>query len=382
MSVSPRSAKPSLMFKNLLLLSVTVALSLLLVEIVLRFAGTGSYSDAGRVLFYSHPALTVDDQGVVTYVPDSVHRAVAVYGEKIDYDTTHDVNNWGFVDEKDYPFAGNHGMNVAFVGDSFTESAGGIRTWVELLRERERPGNPAFYNFGIGGTGLLHYSRLLREMNRRMRIDELVLVVLSDDFFRPYWYPLPDETGIRFCTGGIAPMECLKDEQPIIHTIEEKATEEDLIHRAKSIYAGNGSTEEKPFYASLNLFNLACDAWISASHGKILNEHCPWLNRTARYLGNPALQARAAQSMSELVKIAADFPGSRVRVIQLPTKAEIISRAFILDPAVELANHSIDYVSLLDECEWSMDMFHTHDDHPNDRGYRNIADCMARVLGY
>lgn len=370
------------MFKNFLLVVVSLTLSLVLVEVCLRLAGIGSYSDAERVLFYSDPALNVDESGAVTYVPHSVHRAAAIYGEHIDYDTTHPVNNWGFIDEVDYPGAGNNQKHIVFIGDSFTESSGGTRTWVELLREHSRKGSSAFYNFGIGGTGLLHYSRLLQEMKQRMHIDELNVVVLSDDFFRPYWYPLTDENGIRFCTGGVAPPECISKEKPIIHTMEADATDADLVVRAREIYAESAASVAKPFYATLNLFNLACDAWISASHGKILNEHCPWLNRTARYLGNPALKERATQSMSELQKIAADFGASRVRVIQLPTKPEIVSGAYILNPSDELTEYSIDYVSLLDECEWSMDMFHTHDDHPNDTGYRNIADCLARILDY
>ena len=370
------------MFKNFLLVLFSLLLVLLAAEAGLRVTGIGSYSTAERVLFYSKPSLLVDEHGVVRYTPDSMHRVVAVYGENIEFDTTQAINNWGFVDNVDYLASDENVKDVVFIGDSFTESTGGNSTWVQLLRKNARQRNVAFHNFGIGGTGILHFSRLLKHVQPLSGIDELYIVALSDDFYRPYWYPIADDRGVRFCTKNLSEADCIAQEKPIIQHLEGQESDSQIIERARSVYAEAAVQAEKPFYASLNLFNIACDAYLSVSHGHMLNENCPWLNRTARHLGDPALQERFRQSLVELESIARDFDGSVVKVLHLPTKPEIVSGEYNLDLAQVLAGHSVGYVSLLEQCEWSLDMFYTHDDHPNDMGYQNIANCLARVLEF
>lgn len=187
--------------KSLLLLIVTTFICLLVAELMLRMTPIGSYSLKQRVLFYSKPAFLALDGQAVSYQPNTEIRSVAVYGDQIDYDTTKKTNNLGFYDQLDYHKTADGIKDIAFIGDSFTSSSGGNQPWVIGLRENIQRDDIQLYNFGVSATGLTHFHYLLKHLlsEDKVTLDEVNLMVISNDFFRYIWYPLSTEDGVRLC---------------------------------------------------------------------------------------------------------------------------------------------------------------------------------------
>lgn len=373
------------LLKSLLLLAVTTFICLLVAELILRMTPLGSYSLKQRVLFYSQPAFFELDGHAVSYQPNTEVRSVAVYGDQIDYDTTKKTNNLGFYDQMDYYKAKDGFKNIAFIGDSFTSSSGSNEPWVAELRKNIKKDDIRLYNFGVSATGLTHFHYLLRHLlsQDKVALDEVNLMVISNDFFRYIWYPLTTKEGVRLCRGGeINKEECSK-QALTMHSIDISDNREQVLKKAKSIYARNSKLSDDyrtSFIKRTRLLNLICDALIKAQglDSKVISM-CPHLERLKKQTYQKNLLFR--ESVRAIIRMTQEFPDIKFRVYHIPEVGEVVNKQYSnLRLRQEMKHIGIDYVPLLSECEWNRSMYHKHDGHPNDVGYKNLANCMAKFI--
>lgn len=370
--------------KSLLLLIVTTFICLLVAELMLRMTPIGSYNLKQRVLFYSQPAFLALDGQAVSYQPNTEIRSVAVYGDQIDYDTTKKTNNLGFYDQLDYHKTANGIKDIAFIGDSFTSSSGGNQPWVIGLRENIQRDDIQLYNFGVSATGLTHFHYLLKHLlnEDKVTLDEVNLMVISNDFFRYIWYPLSTEDGVRLCRGGeIEDTDCKK--QPLtMHSIDIADNNQQILEKAQKIYDKNAelSSGDIPFYKKTRLFNLVCDV-MGQAQGLDANiiSMCPHLERLKKQTYQKNLLYR--ESIRAIIRMSQEFPNIKFRVFHIPEVSEVVNQKYSsLKLRQEMKHIGIDYVPLLNECEWDRSMYHKNDGHPNDTGYKNLASCLAKFI--
>jgi hypothetical protein len=93
-----------------------------------------------------------------------------------------------------------------------------------------------------------------------------------------------------------------------------------------------------------------------------------------RSVGDDALETIGA--------LAAAHSESRFQVIHLPEVDEVRAGAYRVEIEEALGARGVDYFPALDECEWSDELFHERDPHPNRQGYEAIARCVGRRLGW
>ncbi|MDX8411127.1 MAG: SGNH/GDSL hydrolase family protein [Mariprofundaceae bacterium] len=367
--------------KNIALVAVSTFVVLLMAELALRQTEIGHYSLNDRILFYTNPSFMMGADGALKYAPDSRIRSVAIYGNNIDYDVTYTTNNMGLIDNVSYGKTKPGVRDIVFVGDSFTAGSGGHNPWVGQVRELLGPSDVAVYNLGVGGAGIYHFYNLLKSFGNTIPFEEVNIMVISNDFFRGFWYPQVKGDALWFCYSGSSKETCLQNQSPIIHIIENSENEAALLARASKMYEVKRNNTDgvlKP-HQKLRLFNLACDVYASNFPTASLESICPHLkvyNVAAKREKN-RLYSRA---MYMLRVMLADFPGVKFRLFHIPQKGEVFTGRYSLNIEDDARKIGLEYVPLLQSCAWDISMYHKHDAHPNDSGYDNLAKCMTRYL--
>ena len=369
------------MRSRFLLLFFSTAGSLMLCEVVLRLLGLSGYSLERRVLFYTFPAWVMDAHQAIRYRANTAIRTVAVYGSHIDYDVVSTTNNWGLFDDQDYQKPKSQFKDIAFVGDSFTAGSGGDAPWVIRLRQLHNSKDDKLYNLGVGGTGFHHFFRLLESLAQDgVTFDEINIVVISNDFTRPFWYPHYQKNRLWFCIEAFTAEECLQKRRPIVHGIRHDETSAEIVDKATEIYKVNAAplTKNLAIYERTHLYNLACDIHISYRMDRYFSMKCPHRKRyVSLHLKKGSRYAASLDALQETVQA---FPKARIRLFQIPEKQETYSGKYELDISADIFSLGIEYVSLLDVCRWNIGMYHRHDTHPNNYGYENLAKCIAKHM--
>ncbi|QUS61183.1 SGNH/GDSL hydrolase family protein [Synechocystis sp. PCC 7338] len=365
--------------QNIALIFASIAFSLVMVEIVLRLTNLGKYSLYDRTLFFTAPSLVEGKDQTVKYEPKTNIRSVAIYGDQVDYDITYSTNNLGFVDNVDYDFNLASTKKIAFIGDSFTAGDGGNHTWVSQLRQLlDRP-DTNLYNFGVTGTGIKHFQRLLASVKDTAYFNEINIMVIGNDFFRSLWYPVVQGQALWFCSQETA-QDCVEKYPPVIYTADKNESQAELIDRAKQLYETKGLSEQSSpnFLQQFRLYNLMCDLYSLGKKTSSSLNLCPHLRfaQTNEYDKNELYK----DSLTTLQEIKNSFPDTVIRVVHIPEKGETFNNKYSLEIRDDIKQIGLEYISLLEICPWNRDMYHKHDAHFNDLGYHNLTNCISENL--
>ena len=349
---------------SLTLVIVSLTISLVLAELVVRALAQQAFHP-GRRLFLSNPQFHVTETGAVRYLPSEQIRMVAVYEDSIEFDVTFATNNQGFIDSEDYPLNTKEGSTAyAIIGDSFVAGIHGGQPWVPELRSITGGSGSSrtIYNLGVEGTGFRHFSKLLEDVEVDLTFDAIVIVALSDDFRRPFWTPILEDSAVHMCTVDESREDCLGRE-PYASLFDESVAPGGIVELARQttgtalLFTDPGRYLE--LQAKRSLFLVMLVRGIKSFSG---GRHSP-----------------SFEAFNELV---ARQEGRDIYLLHMPQKHEVTNSRYDVDPRGEADALGVTYIPLLNACDWTDDMFYERDAHPNQHGYRNLGLCVARVLGW
>ncbi len=349
---------------NICILLLSLTFVLLVGEIGIRFSNLIHVNK--RFLMFSSQTFQLDKNDAVRYQPNKNIRTVTVYNKKIEYDVHFDTNNLGFIDYKDYEYENVPNKKYyAFVGDSFTAGFHGGEPWVPKLRRNAEGKNIEIFNLGVGGTGIEHFYRLLKSTSEQLHFTHIVILALSDDFNRNYWYPLTNSSEIRFCPENMHGLECVK-RRYIAKIIDPASSHEVILKVVDKVIKGRGK----------NVHGSGIRGVLK--HSELL----PFVVRSLRtILQNKKRKTRNSFSFDALRNIKEAFPSVEIYFIHLPQKQEVVNGEYFLDNiGKEIEKIGISYFPALKEWHWQKDMFFIHDAHPNNFGYDNIKNCVSSYL--
>jgi hypothetical protein len=331
--------------------------TLLLAEVILRFFFADYlYSGNGlRSLYYSSPNLTIsEDNRSVHYTPNTDIRSIAVYYNRIEYDTLHHANNLGFLSDRNYTKESKPG--IVFLGDSFTAGVGSTSPWIPKL-DKKYP-NINLYSFGVTGTGIPNFYRTLKTFQNDLNFDTIVIMSISDDLRRHQWYPFEQEGYLYFCYDKNVGKSCRK-KQRIAKLIEKDVETSSLLQ------------PEEPYL--FKAYQVIKKKLSTPKQKQKLSE----IARLRMLI--PPNQHYNIDDVKR-IKILANRTGKRVIFVHIPEKKEIQIGYYRCNIQEEMKKLGIDYYPLLHTHHFDLSMYHKHDGHPNDKGYAYIASIIKKIL--
>ena len=343
-----------------------IALGWLLFEAAARVALGAPASGEERIAYFS-PGFWQLRDGAVRYAPERSLRAVAVYGERIEYDVRFETNDLGFVDDRDYasgPPAGTT-TRYAFVGDSFTAGVhGGEGPWPAALRASARAGgNPIeIYNLGVDAASLEQFAALLRSVRGEIAFDRLVFLFIGDDLLRFAWKPV--EVGRRIVTCPLDENEqrCAARPSRMRTLPSPDATHEEILADARASGLQGGSRAWRERVLGSTHAGAAWTRWQRArerdARGPLRIDLGPWLRGLAQTFGKRA-----------------------VTFLHIPERHETRAGRYAIEPGTQIEAAGFRYVPLLDACDFTRGDYLPIDGHFGAQGYAKLARCVGHVLG-
>jgi hypothetical protein len=343
---------------NVLLVLLSVALTFVGCELLLRIKPDLA-AGPPRFLFWSLPAFETNTNGVVHFSTRSAVREIAVYNGVIEYDMVYATNNEGWPDTVDYGGAGDHtkARTYIFLGDSFAAGSGGFE-WIPALRHQLIAADTMnLYNFSIPGGGIWHHLTALKSVKNGRNVTDIIILAISDDLSRPYWRPVIRNNAVWFRSYD-SHMLPTRAERFIATGVDFNAQAPEILRAAAAV----------PPFNLQRSFKEERLTW-TLSHSRVLALGID----VSRTLG----VARPG-GLVPLKEIRTEFPNARMSFVHLPQKDEVYSQRYKYPLRQIIESMRIAYYPCLSEMKWSVDMFHTHDSHPNELGYWGLMNYIGK----
>ena len=327
-------------------------------------------------LMYSSRHWDLDDRGAVRHLPNEAVRMVSVYDDTVEFDVSFQTNNLGLVDHRDYSSASDSREQYAFVGDSFTHGTG-ADPWVPKLRDELRAAGRQIeiYNLGVNGASVQHFRKLLSSVAAELPISHIVVITISNDFLRPWWIPVVDQSGWPLACRDPPACTNVRRLTPII---EYDASAADVVRAHHAITAEVTARRPVDPWWKRALSQSRLYVTLRRGVGRIAPRVGPTQDQAiADDLEDPRL---LDVNLEALAGIRADFPDLPITLAHFPQWQEVEGGRYQLDFSEPSEQLRVDYFPALMRCQWSREMYHRVNRHPNASGYDNFAGCLSRHL--
>lgn len=343
-------------------LLIIICISLLLLEVTLRiYFDDFLYYAENRFLFVEPYSFENKSDNFWAYRENTEFKVAAVYhfgklGSHIEYRCTYKSNNLGLIQNSDFE-PDSEAMLV--MGDSFTEGHGGCPWFYELEKNL---GDIRIVNGGLQGTGFHQWAALLDYLQERsVTPTAIVIIAISDDFFRPQ-YTWPQEY-----------LDCLNlkgpcDARNVWGSLENITNNDFLISAAEERYQQHFSERKD---------RSAFSHWLRHNIYITKFSELIWHNFTGK---SPRRTEHELPdyTMKSILTIRESVNGN-FKLILVPMRDEIALRALnnrSLVARKALSSAGLDW----SECQLAQGDYMTFDGHPNASGYQKISDCARNAI--
>jgi hypothetical protein len=353
----PRKTKIFLEWTAAILFSLGLAVTI--AEFVLRYASITIPAIHNGVYFSEHPERFRDQHNKFGYEPLSKIREGAVYSDYkdawVEYDVSFSVNNAGLVQQKHIDPSQKY-----TVGDSFMHGLGASPWFYDL--ERDLPLRP-LANLGVAGSGVVHWAKAINWFQRSLaQIEKVGIILITDDFFRPYWIAKATEDEIAFCYEQRCDRVFVKYHDGPPRTLIQEWYERPTPGPSNSERMKEKYKEElRAIVVKLRFGQLLINLKRS-----LLS------SREKRFI---QLNKRGFEEIIKLHKVAF--------TLHIPEKAEASARQWSQESRkvrTLVEKTGVHYIDGMEKCQLGNNDFHRFDDHPNSVGYMKIRQCVADLL--
>lgn len=362
-----QSAKPS-MLSGVIVSLMTVLLSLVLLEGVMRWVFTTPYQWDRRLTFFSEGRnFRNTDWGGFVYEPHEAVHARTYYitsldstAVRVEYDIKYTTNANGLVQLNDFT---DSKPAIVFLGDSFTEGQG-ARPWFYEL-ERDWPANAQhqIVNGGILGSGVEAWGRLYRKLSTEVKVAKVVIIFISDDWTRPVWQ-FPQQT--LDCLNVGAKCKGSEDFYGLPEDPIEAQLQVDRIARYRVDYLSE-------LRSNANVVTR------SSLYQKLVS---PTFRRLGGFAETGSFRNVAGRQLENskivVTRLVNELGRDNVLFMYLPQKSELESgpRGHGKQATDFILQNGFAFVDGRAKCGLAMRDYYQRDGHPNSQGYAKIKTCV------
>jgi hypothetical protein len=340
---------------------LVIAITIVAIEIAGHWIGNNAYFWEARQLFLSKGALRpLGNDGLWTYAPDSTILSAATYRLAqwdgwVEYRCHLKTNRFGLVDTNVAPSAAD--VDVLVLGDSFLEGQGGCPWLTSAVLE---PGYPAILNGGLQGASLQSMELLEQWLSRQIRIRNVVLVLISNDFSRRL---IPHIWQSR--EGCLLGGDC----QPgldYVWGVDPSVSESELLGISSRVLQAGGTDLWSQLHMMLRFHSL--------SYSLVLR----YLDLLDKPNTSPT-KDEFDSNVQALERLHKKYPS--MRIVQAPQRDEVglLGRDNLDTTRMRqaLAERNIEHTT----CPLDTLDYMPIDGHPNVQGYGKIRACLFAGLG-
>jgi lysophospholipase L1-like esterase len=366
--------------KNIALVLMSFILILSIIEIGMRFLNVRIVTKRtpSRALFWVPLPFEVGTNSEIRFKKNERLREIVVYHQKIEYETIYKTNNEGFEDDEDYKWItdpNNLGPRYVFVGDSFTAGSGGYSSVSSLRKKLSSQGRHIeIYNFGIPGTGIFNFDALLRTYASKGHFSHIVVVAISNDFYRRHFNPIEKNSDVYLCPHNR--QSC--GSEYIIGHILPRTLSDNQNYRFLDLPKTQSSKPDLEQYEnaqSLDFKNSALLLWARSAVRRT-----PFVRGFLHRLSNKKPKKLSKVRFTPLQRIRDRFPDVKLYFIHLPEVFEVEQNNYDIDIENQVKSIGFDYFPALKRCQFSRELFYPNDSHPNMKGYQLIERCISDYL--
>jgi len=367
--VNPFLRKSFYLLKSILLV---LGISILLLELVGLLIPSNHYYWHNRQLFASQNAFRpIGENGLWTYQPNSQIQTAATYFLTkqhgwLEYRCNLQTNSLGLTQTN---YTDQKQVDFLVLGDSFTEGLGGC-PWLtkeNLAKEKVRA---TVINGGLQGGGIANFELLARWLEPQVKIDNLIIVAISNDFKR----------------GLIANAwknhdACLKEgqcsdnpEEDYVWSFDPKATDEQILEMGRRRFAFASSNHKlgTTLHNWLHYYSFTYRLFSQYKAAFAKSERPP--ETPEQLASSPLIQGNFAA----LNTLRSRYPN--LQLILIPQRDEVgLFGTPNLDTQVvkqRLTQEQIPYT----QCDLTSADYMPIDGHPNQQGYQKILACTIKSI--
>jgi len=306
---------------------------------------------------------TLEENGLWTYKPNSTIFSASVYhffghGGWIEWRCAFKTNSFGFIDTN---YDGKDSVDYLVLGDSFTEGQGGC-PW--LTRDKLPSGSfPTIINAGLQGAGVQQMEQISAWLEKQVSVKHLVLIVISNDFKRPFvpWLWRGQEA-------------CLNEGScdPSLNYwwgVDYDVSDASLYAMSRQKAAKRNITFFRKLDAALTYYsftyNLIRKVFLRIS---LFQPQIDWKEMAAQF----------SRSFEAAARLKHRFPDMKILLVSQRDEIGVFGLENFDTKVVKAFFVANDYD--WKECQLGMGDYMPIDCHPNQQGYAKIFTCFSKLL--
>jgi hypothetical protein len=350
------------------LIVVSIITGLLLVELTSHLFFTSIvrpnvYDWARRVMFFDGANSVFENHGsIFTYVPsDDVRSLTAYYSDDsyvVEYDYMFHTNNYGLVQDFD---TDPNRSSLLILGDSFTEGDG-AEPWFRKLSTQTKNNRYQMINGGLIGTGFEQWEEFQDYLSteKNIHIRKLLVIFISDDYSRGVW------------NFNAVDLRCL-------HSIVTCSLDQTIYYRLPPL---SGLPDWVSRIRAARNSKSGMRGWLD----RITRRFLPASYQVFEYLRAMAKSSSKAEqqkqrSRAAITRLIQKYGPENVIFLHLPQKDEVAGPNELgLEARRAIRESGANLLDGFQLCALSLNDYHIHDGHPNERGYSEIANCVSKVI--
>jgi hypothetical protein len=203
-------------------------------------------------------------------------------------------------------------------------------------------------------------------VSQELDFHKIVFLLITEDLYRKQWQPVERDGLLYLCPENARKKACLQGTSRMLVLDDNDLSIEEML----------SIIEDRELIAPAQGF---ADWWTRNTF--IGSRFRPFFfDDVTADSPKPKPAVLEKQLVRWLGELQTEFRDKEIVLIHLPTKEDVLQGRFNIDAASHARSVGIEYISLLEQCDFETDDYYAIDGHPNEQGYQKVLECVGAAL--